>query len=140
MRQLLYTLILPLTLILFGTVTKWWSVSLVDAPDDVMLGFSLPYVCSGWHTSLSLQIFILESGVDMVTYYLFTWTIIFMVNRFVTTIIVSKLTVIILYGIAAVFVFFFAVIALNPDNIFYWRNPLQFNVMETGIRFILQKF
>jgi len=140
MRQLLYKLILPITVILFGTVTKWWNVSVVDAPDDVMPGFPLPYVCSGWHTSLSLQIFILELSIDLVIYYLLTWLMIFIVHRFVMTINVAKLFVFVLYGVSAVFLFFFVMIALNPDNIFYWRNPFEFKVMATGIRFILQKF
>jgi len=31
-------------------------------------------------------------------------------------------------------------IASNPDNIFFVANPFEFQVVGTGIRFILQKF
>lgn len=139
MKRLLFDIIFPLTLILFGTVTKWWRVALVDAPDDILIGFPLPYVCSGWHTSLSLQIFILELCIDLATYVASTATIVFIIHRFVTAINVPKPFVIVLYATATLFLFFFAVIGANPDNIFYWRNPFDFKVLETGIRFNLQK-
>ena len=54
------TLVLPLTIILFGTITKWRYVYVEDGPDDFLYGFPLAFICTGWHTSMSLQIFISE--------------------------------------------------------------------------------
>ncbi|MEM6768710.1 MAG: hypothetical protein AAF655_27470, partial [Bacteroidota bacterium] len=60
MKQLIWRLVIPLTIISFFLVTKWWFVAVEDAPDSWMYGFPFPYLCEGWHTSLSLQVFLKE--------------------------------------------------------------------------------
>src|SRR3982750_2694356 len=90
LKQLIWRLIFPLTVILFGTVTKWWYVLPVDAPDTMMVGFPLAFISDGWHTSMSLQIFAFEFLVDFFVYSLVCFLLVFFVNRYLTKIKISK--------------------------------------------------
>src|SRR5678815_3945633 len=83
MKSLTLKIVVPLTIISFATFTKWWYTLPVDAPDTMFTGFPFPFVCDGWHTSLSLQIFVTEFIADLLTYFLFWFIVIFSVNRFV---------------------------------------------------------
>jgi len=60
MAKLISSLVLPLTIIFFGAITKWRYVAVEDGPNEFLHGFPLPFMCRGWHTSLSLQIFVSE--------------------------------------------------------------------------------
>ena len=82
MKQLTWRLILPLTIISFGVFTKWWYVLPVDAPDTMMAGFPLAFVCDGWHTSMSLQIFAFELMFDFLIYFSFWFLLIIFINRY----------------------------------------------------------
>ncbi|RXK58906.1 hypothetical protein ESA94_16085 [Lacibacter luteus] len=88
--QLTWRLILPLTIILFGLITKWWYVLPVDAPDTMMVGFPLAFAADGWHTSMSLQIFVLEFLFDFIIYFLFCFIIVFLFHHYWTKIKASK--------------------------------------------------
>src|SRR6478736_3232592 len=90
LKQLTWRLAFPLSIILFGTITKWWYVLPVEAPDTMMIGFPLAYLSDGWHTSMSYQIFILEFLVDFLVYFLFSFLLVFLFNRYMTTIKVSQ--------------------------------------------------
>lgn len=79
MKKLILRLILPLTLISFGIITKWWFGIAIDAKDVFFYGFPLIYKCEGFHTSLSTQYFLTEMTINLLTYFAFwlitTWTI-----------------------------------------------------------------
>jgi hypothetical protein len=77
-------MVLPLTVISFGTITKWWYALPVDAPDTMFTGFPFAYACPGWHTSMSLQIFVTEFIIDFLTYFLLWFVLIFCIDHFVT--------------------------------------------------------
>ena len=90
-KQLTWRLILPLTIVSFGAFTKWWHVLPVDAPDTMMLGFPLAFVCDGWHTSMSLQIFVLEFVLDFLVYFSFWFLLIVFIHRYLKRIKNSKI-------------------------------------------------
>jgi hypothetical protein len=46
--------------------TKWWYAVPVDGPDKYYWGFPLAFAGEGFHTSGSLQLFLLEFVVDVV--------------------------------------------------------------------------
>src|SRR5690348_8265335 len=75
MKQLTWNLVLPLTVISFTAFTKWWYVE-GDGFTEILKGFPLPFVCPGWHTSLSLQIFVLELITDIMTYFAFWFLVV----------------------------------------------------------------
>ncbi|HEY0656583.1 MAG TPA: hypothetical protein VGD65_25795, partial [Chryseosolibacter sp.] len=68
MKTLTWKFVLPLTIISFSTITKWWYVE-IDGYKEVLRGFPFPYIAPGWHTSLSWQIFIGALLTDLLIYF-----------------------------------------------------------------------
>ena len=108
----------------------------VDSVDTVYEGFPLPFVGPGWHTSLSLQIFVLELIFDFLIYFLFWFILIFCINRFLIKIKVNKFVVIGLWTFSIFILFFNACIYSN--NVFYLKRPYDMEIIETGYKFIWQ--
>ena len=127
---------MPLTVISFTLFTKWWYVLPVDAPDTMMAGFPMPYVCDGWHTSLSLQIFVVELFVDLAAYFLLWFGLIYVINTFVIQIRLHFIVVITLLFVTGLFIVCLAFIASNRDNLFYLKRPFDIEVLETGYKYI----
>jgi hypothetical protein len=136
MKKLIWTLILPLTVISFTVVTKWWYVLPVDAPDSMMIGFPFPYVCDGWHTSMSLQIFFLELLIDLLIYFCFWFIIVFCVDKFIVKIKLYKVVSILLLTIGGLFTFCLTYIACMPDNLFYVKRNFDIDILATGHKFM----
>ncbi|HQF11426.1 MAG TPA: hypothetical protein PKV22_04060 [Paludibacteraceae bacterium] len=138
MKKLLWKLMLPITLISFVLFRKWWYVSPDDAPDSMMSGFPLAYVCDGWFTSMSNQFFVMELVIDLCIYYLFWFLMIFGINRFFVEIKVSKFITIILLSICALIFAGFIFIASMPETIFRVKRDFNIEIKETGWNFIWQ--
>jgi membrane-associated phospholipid phosphatase len=139
MKQLTIKVILPLTIISFATITKWWYTLPVDAPDTMFSGFPLPFVCDGWHTSGSLQIFLAELTIDLLTYFLFWFILIFSINRFLIKINPHKILTIGLWVLAGLVISGAGLIASNSDNLYYIKRKFDFEIMETGYKFVWQQ-
>lgn len=138
MKQLTFKLILPLTVISFATITKWWYVLPIDAPDTLYSGFPLPFVGDGWHTSMSLQIFILELVTDFLIYFLFWFLVLFCVNKYLSTIKTYKIVTVGLLTISGIIILGASYIASVPEHRFYFKRPYQMEIMQTGYKFIWQ--
>lgn len=132
-------LALPLSIVLFATITKWWYALPVDGPDTVFTGFPFPFVCDGWHTSLSLQIFVLAFLADFLTYWLFCSILCLGVNRLVFRIKPHKKLLVVLWSFAALVIIGATLLAANPNNIFYIKCPYNMEVVKTGVKFIGQE-
>ena len=139
MKQLTWKLILPLAVISFATVTKWWYALPVDAPDTLFSGFPFPFVADGWHTSLSLQFFLTELVLDFLIYFLFWFIVIFCINRFLVRIKQHKIVTIGLWAVCGIIFCLAGLIASNSTNLFYLKRPFDIEVMETGYKFVWQK-
>ena len=139
MKQLTWKLILPLTVISFGTVTKWWYALPVDAPDTLYAGFPFPFVGDGWHTSLSLQFFVLELIADFLVYFLFWFISVFCIHRYLTTIKTKKIFTIGIWVISVLIIFCAAFIASFSENIFYFKRPYDMEIMQTSFKFVWQE-
>ncbi|XOV92213.1 MAG: hypothetical protein ACFHWX_02125 [Bacteroidota bacterium] len=70
MKQAILRFYLPLTLVSFELVTKWWYGLAIDAKDVFFQGFPFIYRCEGFHTSMSTQYFILPMIADLLIYFL----------------------------------------------------------------------
>mgnify|MGYP003564452864 CR=1 FL=1 len=133
MRKLIIRYAIPLTLISFSTFTKWWFVLPVDAPSSMMTGFPIPFLCNGWHTSMSYQIFILELFFDLL-FYLTCWTILlFMINRF-KKIPINRYLTISLFVISGLSVAPPLFIASMPEHIFTIKRDFDIQVLDSGFR------
>jgi hypothetical protein len=137
MKQLTWKLVLPLTLISFVLWTKWWMVYAlpVDGPDIIMVGFPLTYAGDGWHTSMSLQIFYLELVIDLLTYFLFWFIVILIVDRFVVTIRPHRVVTIIMQSVAGACALGLIFIGSNSDNVHYFKRPYDIEVLDSGHKF-----
>lgn len=111
----------------------------MDAPDTMFTGFPFPFVCDGWHTSLSLQIFVTEFVANLLVYFLFWFILVFCVNRFVTKVTVPKAVTIGLWILSGLIIAFATFLAANKENIFYVKRPFSVEVMETGFQFGWQR-
>lgn len=134
--QLILPLILPLTIILFGTVTKWSYVNVEDGPSDFLYGFPLPYMCNGWHTSLSLQIFLSELLFDFVVYFAICFVIVITIQSFFKTIKVKKFFSIGLYVLSTVIMLFYGMLFSNPNNIFETKRNFNYKETSSGYKFM----
>jgi hypothetical protein len=135
MKQLTWKLVIPLTIISFGTITRWWYVK-VDDYNETLTGFPFPFVCPGWHTSLSLQIFVLELVADVLVYFAFWFSLTFITTRTIKSIHISKTSTVVLLAISGLFMIAFILFAINPDNIYFPTRPFDIEIKETGYRFL----
>lgn len=138
MKQMRIKLTVPLTIISMFLITKWWYAIPIDGPDKLYWGFPFPFLGEGFHTSMSLQFFVLEFLADFVVYFTvivmvvlaFTkWFLAFQVSKILTKT-VWVLTFMLLSG------FGFIVTTSNP--IFKIKRDYDWRVMETGHVFIFQ--
>ena len=136
MKQLSWKLVLPLTVISFTVFTKWWYVLPPEAPDSMMIGFPLPYVCDGWHTSMSLQIFVFELLIDLISYFSFWFLIVFCIDKFLLKIKLYKIVTILLLTTGVLFTSGLTFIALMEDNLFYAKRNFDVDVLVTGYKFM----
>lgn len=134
-KQLTWRLMLPLTIISFGTLTKWWYVLPVDAPDTLMAGFPFAFVSDGWFTSMSLQLFLLEFSADFVTYFLFWFLLIFFTNRILTPFAIPKILTRILWTWAILTFSFWTLILTNSEKHIKLKRDWDMRVLVTGYKF-----
>ncbi len=135
-RQLTLRLVLPLTVISFAMISKWWYVSVVDGTDEILTGFPLPYMCRGFHTSLSLQFFVLELALDLLTYFFLWWVVVHGIDRSIARIRVPKAVSTPLITMAAIILIGQLWVMALPENMFHVKRPWGMEVMETGIRLL----
>ena len=135
MKRLIWTLIIPLTFISITIFTKWWYVLPVDAPDSMMYGFPIPYVCDGWQTSLSYQVFIIEFITDFFIHFTFWFLVIALLDRFIIKIKLHKIVTIFLICIGGLFAGGLILVASNSTNIFKIKRQFEIEILETGYRF-----
>jgi len=136
MNQLTWRLVLPLTVISFATFTKWWYVLPVDAPDTMMAGFPLPFVSDGWHTSMSLQIFLAEFIIDFLIYFLFWFLLIFFIDHYLARVKIHRLLTWTLWTLSTLIFTIAILIASMPDQIIRVKRDWDMQVIETGYKLI----
>lgn len=132
MRKLITRLVLPVTIILFATITKWWYVLVVDGTDGLMYGFPFIYKCWGFHTSISTQYFIVELLADFASYFTFCFVIIYGIRRY-KHFRISRTISTILWIIASVFITLNEFEVVFPENIYKSNRNFDIEVLETGI-------
>jgi hypothetical protein len=134
MKRLTWRFVFPLSVISFAIITKWWYVLPVDAPDTMMAGFPLPFVSDGWHTSMSLQIFLAEFLIDILTYFLFWFLLILFINHYLIRIKSPKILTGTLWTLSALILTMAIIIASMPDQIIQVKRDWDMKVMVTGYK------
>lgn len=128
-------LIIPLTIISMWSINKWWYVSVEDGTDEILTGFPLPFVCRGFHTSMSLQIFTGEFLIDFLVYFSFWWLIIFLFTRYTKFEKLRKWMILSLRIPAILITVFYTIVIINPNNIFSMKRTFNMEIMDTGTRY-----
>ena len=135
MKRLTWCLVLPLTMISFGTLTKWWYVLPVDAPDTLMSGFPFAFVADGWFTSMSIQLFVIELCADLLIYFLFWFLIVFLIKRVWTQLTFSKILTRVFWTLAILTITFWTFIfTISEKNVKLTRD-WDMRVLVTGYKF-----
>jgi hypothetical protein len=135
LKQLTWRLIIPLTIISFGTVTKWWYVLPVDAPDTMMIGFPLAFAGDGWFTSMSFQIFILEFIIDFTVYFLFWFLTVFFISRYFTRLSISKTLTKVMWTLAILITIFWSAFFSVVEKVIVLKRDWHMQVVKTGYKF-----
>jgi hypothetical protein len=82
----------------------------------MMFGFPIPFACDGWHTSLSLQIFMLEFIADLLIYFIVWLMITLFIHHFIIPVNIKRKITILLFSLAGLSISLPILIASNPDN------------------------
>lgn len=135
MKQLTWKLIIPLTVISFSTFTKWWYTLPVDAPETLAYGFPIPFVSYASHTSMSLQIFLLELFIDFLVYFLLWFVLVSSFRKFYIEKRIYNIIPIGLWTGAGIILVHFIWISLRKENNVYLKRPYDMEVLETGYIF-----
>ena len=132
MKKLLFRLTFPLTLISFGTITKWSYGIVIDGTDEFFYGFPLIYKCRGFHTSGSTQYFMTEMAINILTYFGFwlitTWTL----NRFWKINIPKLISKIFWIGFGVLFLGF-VYLSNNLDDRYLMKRDFDVEIFDNGI-------
>ncbi|HMG68026.1 MAG TPA: hypothetical protein VK588_10075, partial [Chitinophagaceae bacterium] len=108
-------------------------------PDMMMAGFPLPFVSDGWHTSMSLQIFQLEFIADFLIYFLFWFLLIFVIDRYLMKIKLSKILTMLLWTLSTLTFTIAIIIASMPEQIIKVKRDWGMQIMATGYKLTWKK-
>lgn len=131
MLKLIFRFTLPLTLISFGLITKWWYGIAIDAKDVFFYGFPMIYKCEGFHTSMSTQYFISELFINLLTYFVFWLVVTLILNRIKKIIIPKKIAKIFWIGFG---VFFAGTIFLSVElnDVYLKKREFDVKIFDSG--------
>ena len=138
MKQLSWKLVLPMAILSMAMFSKWWYTLPVDAPQTFMRGFPLPYVATGWHTSMSMQIFLGPLLIDFLVYF-GAWFLIVLGIKFLRPglrvhmgffIPLLVLAGLVCAGTAYLYSF--------PEHLFYLQREFEMEVIESGYSWFWQ--
>ena len=138
MKRITIQLVLPITIISMFVVTKWWFVLPVDAPDQVMHGFPLIFSSPGFHTSMSLQFFIVEFWIDFAVYFAFWWLVIYEIRRHYFFY-MNRLATIGLWLVTGLLLVCFTMIVSISEPHYHFKRPFEIEVLDSGDKFIWEK-
>ncbi|MDD3878009.1 MAG: hypothetical protein PHT69_15420 [Bacteroidales bacterium] len=139
MKQLTIRLIIPITVLSFVFVTKWWYVVPIDARETFFWGFPFAYVGEGWQTSGSLQFFILEWLTNLCVFFIFWFTILYFLNRVFDIKTFPKWMVRTLWTFSFLVILVYGVIVIFSYPTFRLKRDYDWEVIQTGYKFIWQQ-
>lgn len=133
MKSLIWKLVLPLTVLSFLFVTKSWLAQVIDGADKYMRGFPLICESQGFQTSMSSQIFVAEFLLNLLTYFLFWFLVVFLFNRFLLKIKIRKIVYRFLIFLSVFSIALYISILVASDVEFKWKRNFDVDVKSTTI-------
>jgi hypothetical protein len=138
MKQLTMRLIIPITLISFVAVTKWWYVLPVDARQTFYWGFPFAFVGEGWQTSGALQFFLLEGLADFSIYFAFLFLSTYTLLRMSIINQIHRLAAGVLWSIALFVLISGGIIIFNSYPTIKMKRDYDWKIINSGYKFIWQ--
>ena len=130
-------ILIPVTIISFSVFTKWWFTVPVDAPDTMYWGFPFAFVGEGWHTSMSVQFFVMELIADLIFYFLF-WYMGYRLFRKKLHNIRNKILQSITWTLAAIITIVAILIVIISNPVIHVKRTYEWQLISSGHQFIWQ--
>lgn len=134
MKELIFRLTLPLTLVSFGIITTWSYGKVIDGTGEFLYGFPMIYKCRGFHSSLSTQFFLTEMIINFLTYFVF-WLIITLALQRIWIINIPKLISKIFWIGFGVLFLGFVYLSNDLDDRYKIKRDFDVKFLESGITF-----
>ncbi len=139
MKKQIVQLTLALTSIYMYSVTKWWYTLPVDGPDKLYWGFPIAFMGEGFHTSMSLQFFVLDFMADFLLYFtLVLWLVLAFTKWFPAVQIPKKVTKIV-WVLSLVLLIGLSLIVSTSNPIIKITRNYDWKVLKTGSVYLWQK-
>lgn len=138
-KRLIFQRVLPMTVLLFTLVSKWWIVDVVDGTDGIMYGFPLIYRAPAFYTSGAIEYFILELIADLSIYFTLLLAIVYLINKFLIPIRIKKIVSIGLFFVSALLISFELFLACSTENKFSLFRDYDLEIKKTGIEYPLNE-
>ncbi len=126
---------LPLTIITFILYTKWWLVERKVGGMEIIYGFPFPFMANG-ATSLTFTFFIQEFVLDFTVYFLFWWSVLFFINRFVKKILWHRRFWIPLWLFTLFLMMFTSLLWSDGANLYRLKNNQEYKVLKSGFHYV----
>ena len=130
-------ILIPVTIISFSVFTKWWFTVPVDAPDTMYWGFPFAFVGEGWHTSMSIQFFVMELIADLIFYFLF-WYVCYRLLRKKLYNLGNKIPQSITWTLAAIITIVAILIVIISNPVIHVKRTYEWKLISSGYQFIWQ--
>lgn len=131
--------VLPLTLVSFFCLNKWWYVTPVDARQTYFWGFPFAFVGEGWQTSGALQFFVLEWLADFSVFFLFWFAILYLLKRFIAPPMPPKWLLYPLWSLSFLAILAGGTIIAFSYPTFKLKRDFDWEVIQSGYKFVWQR-
>jgi hypothetical protein len=130
--------VLPITIISMFVVTKWWFAIPVDGPDKLYWGFPFAFMGEGFHTSMSLQFFILEFLFDFAVYFTFILLLVLVFRKWFPRVKIHKSITVTTRILALILLTGFLLVAAISNPVFHIKRDYDWRLLTTGYVLIWQ--
>jgi hypothetical protein len=138
MKQVTWRFAVPLSIISFVVVTKWWYALPLDARQTFYWGFPYAFVAEGWQTSGALQFFMLEGLADLSIYFAFWFLFTYIFLRKTVIKRIHRLTSGLLWSIAFFVIIIAGIIIFNSYPSIKMKRDYDWKIINSGYKFIWQ--
>lgn len=120
-------------------ITKWWYTLPVDGTDKLYWGFPLAFMGEGFHTSMSLQFFVLEFLVDFLIYFTIVLLLVLAFRKWIPALQIFNIITKTIWVLTLILLIGFGYIVTTSNPIFKLKRNYDWKVLQTGSIFIWQK-
>jgi hypothetical protein len=140
MKKLALRLVFPLTFISYMIFEKWWYVLVYDGPDKTVYGFPLINCSQSFASSLDLYYYVLETAINIAAFTIFWFIVVFLINKYIVLITISKLLSKISFVLLCLYVLTFTYFSMEFNTRFFFKRDFDVKIIDKGYHFIWTDF